>query len=86
MRQEAVDGSKKIPDPAYFGWKPNGTKIDLKFTKDLQSIHDDAMNLGIVVPDNEAFDLMTPANYGKELSMKNPKTIRKFLSDLLDTI
>ena len=85
-RSEAVEGSKKLPSPSYFGWKRNGTKTDLKFSKNLQSLHDDAMNLGIIVPDNQAFDLMAPANYGQALSMKNPKTIRKFLSDLLDTV
>lgn len=85
-RATAKKGAAKLDAPAYFGIKKDGEETKFKFTEDLQSISDDSMDLAMLIPDDQSFDLMAPADYGKKLSLKNPKTIRKFLSDLLDAI
>lgn len=82
----AAAGSAMLPQPQYFGMKQMGTQRAFDFTPDLQTLQDDAMNLAIVVPDNQTFDLMAAGNYGESLAAKGGKSVRKFLSDLLDVL
>jgi hypothetical protein len=88
-REEAVKGSKKIKgsEPKYFIMEREGKDYNLSFPANLESLPTSkGQSLAIVAPDNEAFDLLAPKNFSEKLSFKDTKSIRKYLSRLLDTL
>jgi hypothetical protein len=44
------------------------------------------MQLAIVAPDNETFDLLAHKDFSAGLSMKDSTSLRRYLSNLLDTL
>jgi len=87
MREKAIEGSNTIkgPGPKYFELERSGTEYKLNFPKNVQDI--DGKKLAIVGPqDNEAFDLLAPKNFSEKLNMKDEKSIRKYLRNLLDIL
>lgn len=90
MRQTAKDKADKFSSdgPAYFGLKDRGDEYDMVFTNDLGQLDKYAgMQMAIVAPDDiETFDMISPKDYGKKLSLKDEKSVRKYLSNLLDCL
>lgn len=90
MRQSAKENAPKYSGggPQYFGLREESDEFVMYFTNDLRKIdrQDDPMQLAIVAPDNESFDLLAPKNYSKNLSLKDDTTLRRYLTNLLDSL
>lgn len=88
-RQQAVEGSKGIKGsgPKYFLMEREGKEYNLSFPTQLDTLPTSkGQELAIIAPDNEAFDLLAPKDFSEKLSFKDAKSIRKYLSRLLDTL
>lgn len=88
MREKAIKGSKGYgkDGPAFFGIKHVKDDYELKFTDDLQAIEDDEMELAVIAPDYETFDMLTTKDFSKKMGMKNPTELRAYLRKLLDNV
>lgn len=74
--------------PQYFGLHEGDDEYKLYFTNDLRRLDNqtDPMQLAIIAPDNESFDMLAPKDYSKGLKLQDNSTIRRMLSNLLDTV
>lgn len=90
MRESAIKNApgNSGSGPKYFGMHETNDEYQLYFTNDLRKIdkQENPMQLAIVAPDNETFDMLTPKDYSKGLSMKDSTSLRRYLSNLLDTL
>lgn len=90
LREAAKENAPKYSGagPDYFGMTEDGDEYKLLFTNDLRKLdkQDSPMSLAIVAPDNETFDMLAPKDYSKGLSLKDDKSLRRYLTNLLDTL
>ena len=90
MRQTAKQTAPKYSGsgPNYFGILETGEEYKLLFTNDLRKIGEqrDSMQLAIVAPENVSFDMLEPKDYSQGKRLKDETTIRRLLSNLLDTL
>jgi hypothetical protein len=90
MREAAIKNApgNSGSGPKYFGLYEGTDEYSMYFTSDLRRIdqQDEPMQLAIVAPDNETFDLLAPKDYSAGLSMKDSTSLRRYLSNLLDTL
>lgn len=82
-KKEAPKHSGK--GPAFFGMYEDAEKYRLYFTDDLDSLDND-MDLAIVAPDNEPFDMLASKDYSTKLRLKEPEELRAYLRKLVDAV
>lgn len=89
LRQTAKENAPKYSGegPEYFGLHETANEYKLLFTEDLTDLdRHPEMELAIVAPDNQTFDLLAPKDYAKKITLKDEKSIRSYLRKLLDSI
>lgn len=90
MRQAAKTNAPKFSGkgPQYFGLAEDGDEYKLYFTNDLRKLdrQQDKMQLSIVAPDNETFDMLTPKDYSEGMTFKDDVSVRRYLTNLLDSV
>lgn len=88
LRGKAIDATKGITGPKFFGMTEKSDEFNLYVTEDLRELdnHKDPMQLAIVAPDNEMFDMLAPKDYSKKFDLNNDKSLRRYLRQLVDSI
>lgn len=88
LRDTAKKETKGLTGPKYFGMTENADEFNIYVTDDLRKLDEttDPMQLAIIAPDNEEFDLLVPKDYAKKLDLKNEKNLRRYLRQLIDSI
>lgn len=84
MREHAKNETRGIT-PGFFGLQKTSSGYDTQFRDDPRDI-DDGMTLAIVAPDNEPFDMLVKKDFKRAVRVSNPKSIRDYLSRLLDKL
>lgn len=72
--------------PNFFGLAQRNDGYELDFGTPEELACDPHKQLAIVVPDEENFDLLVTKDLQRAISMADPKTIREFVSRILDEV
>lgn len=90
MRETAKTNAPKLSGsgPQYFGLNETAEEFNMYFTNDLRKINKqpESMQLAIVAPENDMFDMIEPKDYTKGLKLRDEASVRRMLSNLLDTL
>ncbi len=85
--------SKKAPvnleKPNFFGMQDKGEEVELLFTKDTKELvaaTEEGMQLAVVAPEDESFNMLLTKDFPKAVSDKDPETLRDFLRRILDEV
>jgi hypothetical protein len=88
LRDTAKKETKGLTGPQFFGLSKKSDEFNIYVTDDLRKFDDikDPLQLAIVAPDNETFDLLVPKDFTTKLDLKNEKNLRRYLKELVDSI
>lgn len=88
LRDTAKKETASLKGPKYFGLNESADEFNLYVTDDLSKLDDvdDPMQLAVVAPDNEEFDMLAPKEYAKKFEVKSGKGLRRYLRALVDSI
>lgn len=82
---------KKAPvrfdKPNFFGYENRGAEVELVFTQDDETLveaTEDGMQLALVAPDNETFNMLLSTDFPEAIKRTEPETLREFLRRILD--
>lgn len=85
--------AKKAPvnleKPNFFGLQDKGEEVELLFTKDNKTLveaTEEGMQLAVVAPEDESFNMLLTKDFPKAVSDKDPETLRDFLRRILDEV
>lgn len=85
--------AKKAPvnleKPNFFGLENKGEETELLFTKDdstLVEATEKGMQLAVVAPEDESFNMLLTKDFPRAVSDKDPETLRDFLRRILDEV
>ncbi|MES2704836.1 MAG: hypothetical protein V4649_19530 [Bacteroidota bacterium] len=83
--------AKKAPvnleKPNFFGIEDRGSEVELLFSKDdkiLAEATEEGMQLALVAPENEPFNMLLTRDFPAAIRGKDPETLREFLRRILD--
>lgn len=87
--QEAKQGVNKLKGQKNFGLKRTGNEYNLYFPEDVTDLGgvQGAQLASLKPAGTETFDMLqsSPAEFGKKLSMKDPKSVKNYLRKLLES-
>lgn len=89
FRDKAIDKTSDLSGVKFFGIVDKGDERTLRVADDLSSLDNDTLNsmqLAVVAPDNETFDMLASKDFTKKLKLNTPANLRRFLLKLLDSI
>jgi hypothetical protein len=73
----------------FFGVERHGEEVEMLFTKDdkiLADAVDDGMQLAVVAPENESFDMLLTSDFPKAIQGKDSQTLREFIRRIVDEV
>lgn len=70
----------------FFGLNNDGTDTELVFSKDIDHLVESEMDLALVAPENESFNMLLTKDFKKAVTEKDEDTLRAFLRRLLDEV
>lgn len=71
--------------PHYFGIKETPSTYELLFTDDLRNLDKhEGMELALLAPNTQEFNLLAPKKIVGELNTRDPKTIRAYIERIVD--
>lgn len=85
LRAEAIKNApvKSSGVPNFFGLKYGFGEAELLFDTDIKTIQDRNMQVAIVAPDNETFDMLVTTNFQKAVTKASPDQLRSFIRNIL---
>jgi hypothetical protein len=88
LRDTAKKETAKLKGPKYFGMNETADAFNIYVADDTSKLDsvDDPMQLAIVAPDNEEFDILAPKEYSKKFDVSTEKGLRVYLRKLIDSI
>lgn len=69
-----------------FGFNDNGADTELLFSDDADVLVESKMDLAIVAPENESFNMLLTKDFKKAVESKDEDSLRGFLRRLLDEV
>jgi hypothetical protein len=83
--------AKKAPvnltKPNFFGYEDRGAEVEFLFTKDKKTLAEateEGMQLAMVAPENESFNMLLTSNFPEAIKKADPETLREFLRHIVD--
>jgi hypothetical protein len=83
--------AKKAPvrfdKPNFFGFEDRGAEVEMLFTDDdktLVEATEEGMQLALVAPENESFNMLLTRDFPEAIKQAKPETLREFLRRILD--
>lgn len=79
----------KVGEANFFGMDKRNDSVDLVFTKDdkeLANAVEDGMQLAVVAPENESFDMLLTSDFPRAIAGKDKETLRDFLRRIVDEV
>lgn len=73
-------------NPNFFGMRDNGMDTELVFSKDIDTLVESEMDLALVAPENETFNMLLTKDFRKAVEQKDDESLRDFLRRLLDEV
>lgn len=73
----------------FFGMEDRGGEVELVFSKDKKTLADateEGMQLAVVAPEDESFNMLLTTDFPRAVSDKSPETLRDFLRRILDEV
>lgn len=88
LRDTAKKETGELTGTKFFGLSETTDEYKLTITDDIEKIDSqyEHTQLAIIAPDNETFDMLEPKDFSKKLKLTNPKNLRKFLLDLVNSV
>lgn len=84
----AVEAPVSKKKANFFGIeKQHDGEVELLFTDDEEVLADaveDGMELGVVAPEHESFNMLVQKDFKKAIADKDPKSLREFVTSILD--
>lgn len=86
MRGEAIEGAgiSKPGDYNYFGIKMEGDKAKFAFDATPKQIQNRDMQMAIVAPEFDTFDMVAPVSFDGAKQTKNITALKNYLRKLFD--
>lgn len=84
FRREAV-ANTTASDP-FMGLNNKYDEIETKFGTSIQAIQDAQMQVAIVAPENEPFDMLVTKDFKKAISTASMDDLRAFLRSIVDKV
>ena len=73
-------------DPNFFGLRQNGREYSMQFGTPEALAGARGVNLAIVAPDTPAFDILVTKDLREAVRTADPRTLREFVSRILDEV
>lgn len=86
-----VESAKKkapvnIKKPNFFGIRDKGTEPELIFKPSKKDIEGNGVQIAVLAPEIEPFDMLLTQDFPKAVKETDPKTMREYLNRLFDEI
>lgn len=90
----AVAAKKAPPNKSgeanFFGLDNRGEEVEMLFTEDdkklADAVCDDGMQLAVVAPENESFNMLLTKDFSKAVKGRDPETLREFIRHIVDEV
>lgn len=72
-------------NPTFFGIREKGRETELIFG-DKDALAESSVQISVLAPEIESFDMLTTKDFSEAVKKTDPKTLREFISKLVDDI
>lgn len=75
-----------VDNPNFFGIREEGQETELVFGAKLDDLTEPGTQIAVLAPELERFDMLVTKDFDKAVKEADPKTLREFISKLMDDI
>jgi hypothetical protein len=88
LRDTAKKETSELTGVKFFGLHETSDAYNIYVTDDLSKLdrQNDPMQLTVIAPEGETFDLLASKDYTKKLKLQDNKNLRRYMLNLLDSI
>lgn len=84
LRKEAI-GNTTVDNP-FFGLRVKYAGYETKFGTSLKAIQDSPLDIAIVAPENEPFDMLVTKDFNKAIKTASKDDLRSFIRSIVDRV